>query len=53
MGGIFLGGGDPKDWNPWGENSHLFKRRARQPLFHMSGIIDFMVCSDFVKSPTV
>ena len=43
-GEIFLGGGNPKEWDPWGESSHLFKRRERKPLLLMLCIIDFMVC---------
>ena len=53
VGGIFLGGGNPNEWDPWRESFHLFKRRARKPLFLISCIIDFMVYSNFLQSPAV
>ena len=40
--GIFLEGGNPREWDPWRESSHVFKRKARQPLFLMHMIIDFL-----------
>ena len=53
MGGIFLGGGNPNEWGPRQEASHMFKRREREPLLFMLWIIDFMACLDFVHSPAV
>ena len=40
--GSFIDGGNPKEWDPWREISHVFKRRARQLVFLMNMIIDFM-----------
>ena len=31
VGGRFLGGGNPNEWDPRTEGFHLYKRRARQP----------------------
>ena len=39
-----------KGVGPWREGLHLFKRRARQPLFLMLCMIDLIVYSDIVHS---
>ena len=48
MGRGLFGGGNPSEWDPWGEGFHLFKRRASEPLSFMNWIIDFIVYSDIV-----
>ena len=40
--GIFLEGGKPNRVGPMEREISLYKRRARQPLFLMLMIIDFM-----------
>ena len=53
VGGIFLGGGNPNEWDPWREVFHLYKMRARKPYEFMLWIIDFMVCMTILHSLVV